>query len=180
MGVVELLLEQASMDLDACDANGRTALYLAAANGHDAAVRALLESGADIETKGSRGETSLLGAADVEKGHIDVITLLWECRAEAGVAGILGRTALYLAAWKGYTNGAGVLLEFGAEMESIDGHGLTPLHVATAAGREEVVRLLLKKGSDSKAKDGSGKTPMQLAAERGYKDVVMALVLAAN
>jgi ankyrin repeat protein len=48
LAVLELLLPDAKQLLDTKDPWGNTALHLAAENGHDAAVKALIGSGADF------------------------------------------------------------------------------------------------------------------------------------
>jgi uncharacterized protein len=61
---IDLCLEQ-GIDLHAVTANGDTALHRAVANGAVAAVRRLIERGADPSTKNGRGESPLDVAAGV-------------------------------------------------------------------------------------------------------------------
>ena len=53
----------AGVDIDAVDADGRTALQLAAFNGHTEVVRWLLEKGAQAEHRDAAGRTALMYAA---------------------------------------------------------------------------------------------------------------------
>jgi ankyrin repeat protein len=65
------------VDVDSKDCQGRTPLFEAALNGHDAVVELLLESGrADINSK-DRGGTTPLDLAK-ERGHEAVVRLLQE------------------------------------------------------------------------------------------------------
>jgi len=60
--------------VNSADADGNTLLMLAAANGHQATVKALLARGADPDRVNDRGRTSLTGA--VFHGERDVVALL--------------------------------------------------------------------------------------------------------
>lgn len=55
---------------------GRTPLMLAAFRGDAAAVRALLERGADVNARDKDGDTALMFAA--YKGHTEIVSLLLE------------------------------------------------------------------------------------------------------
>ena len=70
---MQLLLEHKA-DVDEKDKGGKTALYLAAREGHEAVVRLLLEHKADVDAKDKGGKTALHLAA--EKGHEAVVQLL--------------------------------------------------------------------------------------------------------
>lgn len=50
VGVVEILLSQKGTYLDSQDENGRTALWMAASEGHEEVLRLLLAAGADPST----------------------------------------------------------------------------------------------------------------------------------
>lgn len=60
---LKLLLPAERTLLDMEDSNGNTALHLAARNGHDSIVQALIESGADLGATDQRGDTPLEMAA---------------------------------------------------------------------------------------------------------------------
>jgi ankyrin repeat protein len=67
--VIKLLLETGKVDVDSKDKGGRA---WAARNGHEAAVKLLLEKGVDVESKDQRGRTPLLWAA---RGHEAVVEM---------------------------------------------------------------------------------------------------------
>jgi ankyrin repeat protein len=70
--VIKLLLETGKVDVDSKDKGGRAPLAWAARNGHEAAVKLLLEKGVDVESKDQWGRTPLLWAA---RGHEAVVEM---------------------------------------------------------------------------------------------------------
>jgi len=81
------LLERGA-DPDARDEDGRTPLYIAAANGSVEVARLLLKHGADVNARAIDGSTPLHLA--VAFGHLDVAELLLERGADVN-AGNRGR-----------------------------------------------------------------------------------------
>ena len=143
-GIVPLVRSQfriADLEVDGKDSLGRTALHWAAMNGHEAAVKLLLEKGVDLESKDTgSGRTPLSWAA--ENGHEAVVKLLLEKGVDLESKDGGGQTPLSLAAEKGHEVVVKLLLEKGADLESKDSSGRTPLSWALENKQEAVVRLL--------------------------------------
>jgi hypothetical protein len=87
-----------------------------------------------------------------------------------------GSSPLHLAARKGHSAVAAVLLQKGAKIATKDGDGGTALHVAAYAGQEGVARLLVDKGADITARDLDGRTPLHRAAKEGHEPVLSLLI----
>jgi ankyrin repeat protein len=176
-GVIMALLENRH-NADVKDTYGRTPLWWAAENGHEAMAKLLLEKGAELESKdGYDGRTLLSWAAG--KGHEAVVKLLLEEGAELeSKDGYDGRTPLWWAAEKGHEAVVKLLLEKGAGPESKDNdRGWTLLSRAAEKGHEAVVKLLLEKGAEPESKDRyDGRTPLSWAAEKGHEAVVKLLL----
>jgi len=147
----------------------RQTLWDAAASGHEAMVRLLLERGADTESKSGDGWTPLLYAA--ANGHETVVRLLLEKGADMESKDSHGRRPLWFAALNGREAIVRLLLEKGADMESKERNGRTPLCAATASGYEAIVRLLLENGADANSKDGNDRTPLSAAVLYGHEAV---------
>jgi ankyrin repeat protein len=157
--------------------NGYTGVNLAAANGHEAVVKVLLEKGAELESKDETwSQTPLSWAAN--NGHEAVVKLLLEKGAELeSKEEKWGRTPLSLATETGHEAIVKLLLEKGAELESKDKKwGRAPLSWAVRWGKEAVVKLLLEKGAELESKDDIGQTPLSLAARNGSEAVVKLLL----
>ncbi|KAK0611987.1 ankyrin repeat-containing domain protein [Immersiella caudata] len=87
-----------------------------------------------------------------------------------------GSTRLHYACQKGYLDGAEILIQMGANIESKDNYGRTPLLSAAINGHEAVVKVLLEKGVEVESKDNYGRTPLLSAAMNGHEAVVKVLL----
>ena len=144
-----------------------TALMWAAAQGHEAVIRLLLEEGADINANKKSGGTTLMEAAN--KRDEIIVRLLLEKGADVNLKDTSGRTALSIAANIGYETTVRLLLEKGADVNLKDTSGRTALSIAAKEGEEIVVRLLLEKGADVNVKDQDGETALMKAARNKYE-----------
>jgi hypothetical protein len=167
MGEVVNALVSSGRDPDPTDSHGRTPLSYAAANGHEAVVRLLLEKGADVDAKDRLdGRTALIRAA--EGGHEAVMRLLLETGADVEAKDRRGGwTALVKAAASGHEAAVRLLLETGADIDAKES-GWTALTWAAEGGHEAVVRLLLETGADVDTKEEDGKTALIKAAANGH------------
>jgi hypothetical protein len=90
-----------------------------------------------------------------------------------------GRTALHIAAEKGYTEMVTMLLIRGADMYATGDqfYSRTPLHLACIHGHTAVVRVLVKRGADVAVLSGFlDKNPLHLACENGHWEAAEILV----
>jgi len=83
-----------------------------------------------------------------------------------------GATALHLT---NNTDVIGLLLEYGAKVNSRDLDGNTPLHVMCQNGSLEAIRLLVSRQADLVAENNEKVMPVHSAAERGHTEVIQAL-----
>jgi ankyrin repeat protein len=79
-GAVRTLVSHPLIDVHVTDLAGRSPMWRAAANGHIAAVAALLDARADVNTQESSGRTAL--RASVERGQDEVAELLLAQKAD--------------------------------------------------------------------------------------------------
>ena len=85
-------------------------------------------------------------------------------------------TPLTFAGVNGHVAVVRVLLEGGANIESVNGYGSTALHCAAYNGYLNVCRILLDWGAKVNPVDVWGETPLHDAASSGHLSVVKLLV----
>ena len=88
-------------------------------------------------------------------------------------------TALHLAAIRGYTNVAMLLIEEGGwSLEARNLEGATSLLMAARNGCAETVAYLLSCGADMNTQDNNKWTPLHEASFKGHNEVVEYLLIA--
>ena len=141
-------------------------LLEAARAGDAAAVRALLQTGAEVNAARGDGITALHLAA--EHGHAEAARTLLDAGAAVERGTRIGHyTPLHLAARGGHGDVVALLLGAGADPLAVTtSSGATALHLASAAvGGQRAVAALLDHGADPDAREASaGQTPLIFAA----------------
>jgi len=132
--VFNLLLQTRDMKLDARSRNGDTALMLAAYKGNMAAVRALLDKGAEPN---QTGWTALHYAA--ASGHNDIVQLLLDRYAYIDAESPNQTTPIMMAARGGHILTVKLLLDEGADAMLKNGAGMTAIDFARAGGFNDIV-----------------------------------------
>lgn len=146
----------------------------AARNGDEAALRALVEEGVDVNATAGDGSTALLWAS-----HRDLpesVELLIEAGADVNRANDLGATPLWAAGENGGVAVAGLLLDAGADPNRALRHGETPLMAAARAGSARVAEMLLENGANPDATGPRNQTALMWAVLNLAPDVTRVLV----
>jgi ankyrin repeat protein len=173
--VVVFLLDQ-HVDLEAKDADRRTALMLAATKGRAKVVEQLVAKGANINVKDRDGYTPLMLAA--MKGHTEVVEFLLKqegIELEAATKNDK-HTALMLAALGGHTQVVKCLLEAGVNVNTEDDYGYAPLVLAVFAKHTQTVETFVQAGVDPNAPFSGGWKPLIWSASEGDLEVLCALL----
>lgn len=106
-------------------------------------------------------------------GHVKVIGLLLQQRADADGQDNGGSTALHIAAEKGHLEVVRLLLEHEADTGNMrDVYSEQPLHCAVSSVNLDIVRLLLDHGA---IVDTGGTTPLQIARNMGQQKIIQLL-----
>ncbi len=160
---VTVKLQKSSPDLR------ETAAFMkAAGKGQLDVVKLLLDRGADVNARDSRGYTPLLSAS--EMGHLDIVKQLLEGGADVNARDSHGYTPLLLASQMGYLDVVKHLLEKGADVNAKRHKGFTALMVASRVGYLDFVKLLLDKGADLNARDSNGLTALGWALKEKHDE----------
>ncbi len=155
----------------------RSAVADAAMRGDHAAVRALLQQGADVNAAQGDGMSALHWAAD--RGDAELTAMLVYAGANPGAVTRIGQhTPLHLAARAGSAAAVTSLLAAGAKVDAVTSpSGATPLHLAASSGVPAVVAALLDAKADPNAREAEwGQTPLIFAAALNRVDAVTLLL----
>jgi len=169
-------LVKAKVPVEAKNKAGQTALMLAAREGRDDNVTALLALGAQVEAKDPDGWTPLLFAA--YNGQTNVVSTLIGAKADLKAKDAEGWDALMLALSEGRGGAAGKLVEAGAAVPAGIVGKQAPLVHAVYGGDLACVRLVLATKPDLGARDVDGWSALELAAYNGYPQIAMELLRA--
>ncbi|XP_076242234.1 zinc-RING finger and ankyrin repeat domain-containing protein rolling pebbles [Calliopsis andreniformis] len=162
----DTILDDAVTLLDQRDPAERTALMLAASEGHTNLIELFLDKGSILESRDKEGLTALCWAC--VRGRLAAVQNLIDRGADVNTSDNTGRTPLDLAAFQGNPKLVQLLLEKGAAVEHVDLHGMRPLDRAIGCRNIPVVQCFLRRG----AKLG----PATWAMAAGKPDVLLILL----
>jgi hypothetical protein len=146
----------------------------AATNGDAAAVKRLIDTGADVNQRFENGLTVLMNASFA--GNVDVVKLLLTAGADANASLGNASTALMAASLAGHASVVRALIDAGANVKARTNTGATALTEASHAGHIDVVRILLTAGAEVNTPLNNGSTPLMAAALGGHADVIRVLI----
>lgn len=162
------------------------ALHIAVHNNQIPILRLLLERGADINIKNSRGITAL--RAGLCSGMNEAVKLLLKYGADQTIKPNTEdkRGSIHVAALRCNRAVMAMLLNRGADVNDMDGNGQAALHWIARHGsmrarnyidsRIPVIELLLEKGADIDIPDYHLSTPLHYAAFHGLDNLVELLL----
>jgi ankyrin repeat protein len=171
------LIEKEKVDVHALDKHGKTALHVAAQEGHFEVLKLLIKKKATIDKPCDKGFTALhmacFGSNFIADGDLsnppDIKSLLKvadkliQSGAEVNYLAKNGRTALHILSEKNYTKMAELLINKGADINAPDEKKVTPLHIASQNGNNKMVELLINRGAKIDLQDADGQTPLHAA-----------------
>ena len=135
--VARVLLEHPSIDVNALNAAGESALMLAALKGEVVEAELLIGRGATVSLP---GWSPIHYAATGPEPQL--VKLMLDRGADIDAASPNGTTPLMMAAQYGVDESVKMLLQRGADLSKRNQRGLGPVDFARLSGREPLVRLL--------------------------------------
>ncbi|KYN16469.1 Ankyrin repeat and death domain-containing protein 1A [Trachymyrmex cornetzi] len=176
VAVVEYLADAVeSLNGEATDSTGATALHHAAITGHPAVITALANIPRIVlDTTDKKGQTPLHCAC--AKEHLDAVEVLIGLGANVDAHDNDGNTPLHVATRTRHTGIAQLLLKAGANTELIDAEGFTPLHVAASQGCKGILDSMIQHGADLNKQCKNGNTPLHLACQNNEVETVEILI----
>ncbi|XP_012142859.2 uncharacterized protein LOC100882118 isoform X4 [Megachile rotundata] len=174
--VVEYLAEAVeSLNGDATDCTGATALHHAASAGHPAMITALSNiSRIELNATDKKGQTPIHCACAEE--HLEAVEVLIGLGANVDAQDSEGNTPLHVATRTRHTAIAQLLLKAGANTEITDEMGFTPLHVAASQGCKGILDSMIQHGAALNKQCKYGNTPLHLACQNNEVETVEILI----
>ena len=161
-------------NVNATDAQGRTALMLAVENGHALVAQALLTAGADANMADAAGRTAANRAQD--KGYPLILQALMSAGATAEKQAAPSETQTQTPPADSGKPKQTPTPKPAAANTATDEKNVKPLVEAANSGNVEQVRSLLAAGADPNVRTEKGYTPLMLAAASNYLEVVQLLL----
>jgi len=143
--------------------NKHDALAMAAIQGNEECLRALLVAGANIEKDNE--QTALHLAARM--GRPNCVRTLLEFRADADAVAPDGWTALHKAAYWGNAECIRELVRGGCQLGSATNEGFTATHLAAITDRASCIEVLCDSGVNFNEVTAEGATAVHIAASWG-------------
>ncbi|XP_078053518.1 uncharacterized protein LOC144478972 isoform X1 [Augochlora pura] len=172
MDVVEYLAETVeSLNGDATDCTGATALHHAASAGVPNVITALSKiSSIELNATDKKGQAPLHYAC--AKGNLAAVEVLIGLNANMNAQDVEGNTPLHVATRTRHTAIAQLLLRAGADTEITDHMGFTPLHVAASQGCKGILDSMIQHGAALNKQCKYGNTPLHLACQNNLEQQV--------
>ncbi|XP_050437017.1 ankyrin repeat domain-containing protein 6-like [Adelges cooleyi] len=174
--VTELLAKK-SVDPNAQDAVGYSAVQIAAAEGHLDVLKLLLRHKADVNLHDSlHGNTALHEAS--WKGYSKTVALLVSSGSQLDHKNYGGSTALHLCCQNGHNQSCRELLLAGCDPDVQNNYGDTPLHTSARYGHAGVFRILLSAQCKVSEQNKNGDTVLHIAAAMARKKLTRIILQA--
>lgn len=148
------------------DEAGLSSLHIATLKGNVTIVQRLLEAGSNPNI---RTVTDAVFDEDDQDAHHDETIV-------SNLRGLGNKTPLHIAAKESHYEIAKLLLQFGADINTLDAGLCTPLHWSANKGDERFVRLLLEHNANPNARDLAWSTPLHEATRKNHINVVKLLM----
>ncbi|XP_047740597.1 protein fem-1 homolog B isoform X2 [Hyalella azteca] len=159
-----------------------TPLIIAARNGHDKAVRVLLQFNPDLEQEGTvkfdgyaiEGASALWCAAGA--GNLTVVKILVRAGAKVNHTTRTNSTPVRAACFDGRLDIVKYLTDHDADIHITNKYNNTCLMIAAYKGHLDVVNFLLELKANPNEKAHCGATALHFAAECGHDEIVITLL----
>jgi len=172
--------------MTAKDANGNTALHVAAQMGYSTVIKAMVSKGASINATNKNNETPLFSSLKKDS-YLVIKALLALSNNELiyiSKRDFLGNTPLHVATKMKAYNSAKLLLSIGQGKHPFvnltNQTGSTALHEAASLGDLVFIKLFLAYNADITAQDNSGKSPLSRAITANHIDAAKVLLLSGS
>jgi len=148
------------------DDSGLSLLHIATLKGNVNIVHRLLEAGFDPNVR--TVTDAVYNEDELDADETDAIV--------SDLRGLGNKTPLHIAAKESLYEIGKLLLQYGADINTLDAGLCTPLHWSANKGDEEFVRLLLENNANPNARDLAWSTPLHEATRKNHMHIVKLLM----
>ncbi|XP_046816508.1 ankyrin repeat and death domain-containing protein 1A-like isoform X2 [Vespa crabro] len=176
VNVVQYLAEAVeSLNGDAMDYTGATALHHAAVAGHPGVISAICNiPRIELNATDKIGQAPIHRACSEE--HLGAVAALVDLGANVNAQDNEGNTPLHVATRMRQIEMVQLLLKAGANTELTDQMDFTPLHLAASHGCKGILDLLIQNGATLNKECKNGNTALHLACQNNEVDTVEILI----
>ncbi|SDN75878.1 hypothetical protein SAMN05518871_107146 [Psychrobacillus sp. OK028] len=164
-----------SVDINAQDEQGRTAIMIATYANDADMVKLLVDAGANVDIQDDMLNNPFLYAG--AEGYMDILKLLIAAGADPTITNRYGGVAIIPASEHGYVEIVEELLtNTKTDVNHINNLGWTALLEAIILNdgsekQQQTIRVLIEHGADVNIADKDGVTPLAHAREKGFKEI---------
>lgn len=172
--------------MTAKDANGNTALHVAAQMGYATIIREMVSKGASINATNKNSETPIFSSLKKDSYHVIKLLLSLANNPLSYISkrDFLGNTSLHIAVKMKAYNSAKLLLSTAQGSHPFinltNQTGSAALHEAASLGDETLIKLLLAYNADITAQDNSGKSPLSRAIIANHIEAARLLLVSGS
>lgn len=164
-----------SIDINAQDEQGRTAIMIATYANDAAMVKLLVDAGANVDIQDDMLNNPFLYAG--AEGYMEILKLLIAAGADPTITNRYGGVAIIPASEHGYVEIVEELLtNTKTDVNHVNNLGWTALLEAIILNdgsekQQQTIRVLIEHGADVNIADKDGVTPLAHAREKGFKEI---------
>jgi ankyrin repeat protein len=129
-------------DVNKCNNNSASPIYIASANGHAECLRLLLAAGGDVNKCNNNSASPIYIAS--ANGHAECLRLLLAAGGDVNKCNIYDfRSPIYIAAFNGHAECLRLLLAAGGDVNKCDSSGMSPAVFAFQNGHFHIIESIL-------------------------------------
>lgn len=172
--------------LTAKDENGNTALHIASQRGYARVIKAMVNSGSDINATNNNNETPLFSALKGDSYNVIKVLIPFAENQMIYISkrDFLGNSPLHVCVKEKAYNGAKLLLSTAngntAFVNLTNQRGNTALHEAAHAGDVSLIKLFLAYNADINVQDNTGKSPLSRAILASRREATQLLLVSGS
>lgn len=168
-----------NVDVNVVDHHGRTNLHIAAEIGDVVLAREFLSHGVNVNKENNNEMTALQSAWQYrhQTGSMLVAKLIWNHGVDIQFkSSHTGNSLLHWACKNNIVEFAKMLIDAGAEINSLNNNGDTPLHSSINAFSDDASIFLIENGANINIRDGAGSSPLNMASFTYSNNVIKHLI----